>query len=851
MSNNNNFIDQPPLSFNPLNHPILFSFPKRLVEPPSWVGHIPFAMLLVELTQPKILVELGTHSGNSYCALCQAVQELSLDTKCYAVDTWIGDAHAGQYDMSVLVDLQKHHDSLYNRCSTLMQTTFDDAQSIFLDGSIDLLHIDGLHTYDAVKHDFEHWLPKLSSRAVVIFHDIDVRMLDFGVWKFWEEIKGNYPSFEFFHSHGLGVIAFGPEYPASLDIFFNPGSNPSTIRDFFHRMGLVLEKELANKALLVQLQGTVNHAEKALDHIQLMVTQCVEKDQAIKTLALKLDASDKSLQVANTRLAEMNSSKAWKFANAVGKLSTGLASKNSKGPLRSTTKPASEVHKPANDTNDQALVSNSIFFNPGWYLATYPDVALAQANPLRHYLLTGWQEGRDPSPNFRSTWYLENYPDACLSGMNPLLHYLKIGISLGYLPVPPEMANSEPVSEPTKQLETGLDLFDPAWYLIVNPDVASAGMDPYQHYINWGKSEGRLAHSLPLSPYRLASIEHVIQEQLDFLTIRASGLSRLDYFIPTMPGISPETAIRTYLRSWSAGINRRKLFPGFHPGIFQEESAQYSSGQDPLACYLRAGQPDGPWNYEVITSGEHAAVTQPGLRVALHIHAYYPDLLSEILNQLNGNLTRPDLLISIPNEIALQEITKITSGYTGVIRAIRQVPNRGRDIGPFLQAFRDEILHDYEIVGHLHTKKTAWIKSERWSTAWRQLLLTNLLGGENKMADTILAKMASDGKIGIVFPDDPNLVDWGQNFPFALIIADKLGIQHLPTNINFPAGTMFWARVEAISPLLNLNLALEDLPAEPLAMDGSSLHAIERLLPLVVIHNGFKMAVTNVKGVSR
>ena len=54
-----------------------------------------------------------------------------------------------------------------------------------------------------------------------------------------------------------------------------------------------------------------------------------------------------------------------------------------------------------------------------------------------------------------------------------------------------------------------------------------------------------------------------------------------------------------------------------------------------------------------------------------------------------------------------------------------------------------------------------------------------------------------------------------------------------PPAIDFPVGTMFWARPEALAPLLRLGLNLDDYPDEPLPVDGTILHALERLLPLV------------------
>ena len=82
-------------SFDVARHPIVFQSPRRLTPDSAWVEHIPFAMLVVELTEPRLFVELGTHGGDSYCAFCQAVDTFNLPTRCFAVDTWKGDEHAG------------------------------------------------------------------------------------------------------------------------------------------------------------------------------------------------------------------------------------------------------------------------------------------------------------------------------------------------------------------------------------------------------------------------------------------------------------------------------------------------------------------------------------------------------------------------------------------------------------------------------------------------------------------------------------------------------------------------------------------------------------------------------------
>ena len=171
----------------------------------SWTPHVAFAFDLVADLRPQMLVELGTHSGESYFAFCQSAQENHVGTTCYAVDTWKGDPQAGFYPEDVYADVFRYNQEHYANFSYLVRATFDEAVEKFADGSVDLIHFDGLHTYEAVKHDLERWQTKLSPRGVAIFHDIAARHDDFGAWKLWEEICHEGQSFAFRHGWGLGI----------------------------------------------------------------------------------------------------------------------------------------------------------------------------------------------------------------------------------------------------------------------------------------------------------------------------------------------------------------------------------------------------------------------------------------------------------------------------------------------------------------------------------------------------------------------------------------------------------------------------------------------------------------------
>jgi hypothetical protein len=259
------------MRFNLFDYPIASMVAEYFSPVTAWTGHTPFAFLVVQLLEPKTLVELGTHYGESYCAFCQAVAHLKLTTRCWAVDTWKGDKHTGRYGEDVLDFVRSYHDPHYKGFSELLQTTFDEAAPRFADGSIDLLHIDGSHEYEAVNHDYQTWRSKLSDRGVILIYDTCDKSQGFGVHKLWAELAGQYPSFEFRHNSGLGVLGVGKNLPQPfLDFLTEAREHPQQVCQTFSTLGRANE---ANCELLLdayrafEVQGEINQFKRQIGEI--------------------------------------------------------------------------------------------------------------------------------------------------------------------------------------------------------------------------------------------------------------------------------------------------------------------------------------------------------------------------------------------------------------------------------------------------------------------------------------------------------------------------------------------------------------------------------------------------------
>ena len=134
---------------------------KELAVSP-WSGHRRFAYDLISNLCPQRVVELGTHYGCSFFSFMQACKDNALTSEIIAVDCWEGDPQAGFYGNEVWDTVNKTINSRFkNQNYKLIRKYFNDALEDIQDESADIIHIDGLHTYDAVKEDFNNWLPKL------------------------------------------------------------------------------------------------------------------------------------------------------------------------------------------------------------------------------------------------------------------------------------------------------------------------------------------------------------------------------------------------------------------------------------------------------------------------------------------------------------------------------------------------------------------------------------------------------------------------------------------------------------------------------------------------------------------
>ena len=231
-------------------------------------------------------------------------------------------------------------------------------------------------------------------------------------------------------------------------------------------------------------------------------------------------------------------------------------------------------------------------------------------------------------------------------------------------------------------------------------------------------------------------------------------------------------------------------------------------------------------------------------RIAIQAHIFYTDIAPEIAQLLKDFPVPFDLLISTSD--AKQE-SFLRAQFQNCPHLkqlhILVTPNRGRDLGPLLYGYGKKLL-DYDYFAHIHTKKSSGTNDI--GNIWRQYLFYGLLDPAKNRTLKILGLLE---QFGLVYPQkfphiDVQNCQWGDNLDGASSLCQSMGIASpSPGYIEFPAGSMFWAKTTALKPLLEHPFTLDHFEIENGQTDRTLMHAIERCLTHISLSQGYPVAV--------
>jgi hypothetical protein len=426
----------------------------------------------------------------------------------------------------------------------------------------------------------------------------------------------------------------------------------------------------------------------------------------------------------------------------------------------------------------------SRFFDTKFYLRTNSDVRIAGWNPVMHYIRHGWREGRIPHPDFHADRYITDHPQIDFTAIDPLQHCVQQCKSIKWTTYASPIHATTHYFQSYEPSQLG-ELFDAEYYSSMYPDVKKSGLDPFHHYSLYGW--------------------------------------RLNY------NPSPEFDTWFFLRNYPEFIG-----------------AQAS----PLHQYIRAGMPSywklrspNSVTLDPVKELQGAkAFSKGSLRLAVHVHAFYPEFIEEAHCALQRVRTPFDLFVTTCAVADERFICSYLAQHNSKFDwNVRVVENRGRDIGPMMTEF-PQMWNDYDIVAHLHSKKSSHTE---FGDDWRRFALAQMFGN-SELVKTIMCFLERNEEVGFFFPDNyckiKKYMDLDNNTKLidSILESAKLPKLQRPKIEEFAAGSMAWFRTVAFRPLINAFAKLECFDVEQGQIDATIAHAMEHAFPLVARAQGFR-----------
>ena len=229
-------------------------------------------------------------------------------------------------------------------------------------------------------------------------------------------------------------------------------------------------------------------------------------------------------------------------------------------------------------------------------------------------------------------------------------------------------------------------------------------------------------------------------------------------------------------------------------------------------------------------------------KIGVFAHMFHAPLFKEMRDYLLNIPWPSDLYLSTCTRENAAALERLFAGWSGHV-SVFVAENRGRDIAPKILMFAPTHRH-YDYVLHVHTKANA---------DWRRFLLERLLGSREWVSARILYGFEHDQKLGMIAPEYWPPIEkwavWGPNRITGEGLLARIGVDRFDIRgLEFPAGSMFWARPAALQPMFALSLTIEDFPPEPIGGDGTLAHAIERLFFIACEIAGYRWCMITVPG---
>lgn len=230
----------------------------------------------------------------------------------------------------------------------------------------------------------------------------------------------------------------------------------------------------------------------------------------------------------------------------------------------------------------------------------------------------------------------------------------------------------------------------------------------------------------------------------------------------------------------------------------------------------------------VVDAGLVSAIA-PSSRVLVVAHVHYPELWGDIDQRL-GRIHEPfDLVVTVTQGVAESAIPVIARRHRTA--RIEIVPNRGRDWGPLAHLVRIGAIGNYQAVVKMHTKKS---EHRIDGDSWRLDLLDGVLESPEAIR-RIVDLLGADSSVGMVVPTGHvvGTEHWGSNLGIIEALASRAAMGFDPESLKFAAGSMFWCRPWLLQQLGLFDLVEADFDVEGGQYDGTTAHALERLMGIM------------------